>query len=273
MTRYYLHNGSQEVGPFNIEQLKSVALTEETRIWRKGFDHWTTAGEMPELSDLLREIKPPLSNKPSEKVNPQNLEHVRSTNSISNTSTGYSTTDQKPKILRVLIYALIGAVAFIGLLFYLNAKTIESINNKAQEQEKALSVEDSNRKNQELAASNLNYRNNWNDYIKATGSKYLYSESGGISGLEVMVTNKTGYMLDEVQVLIYYVKANGDNAKTETVLVYNVPALSSKSAPAPESEGGTSIRMDIQSIISKQMHFCYSTENLGNNPNDPYFCD
>jgi hypothetical protein len=271
MTQYFLHDGNQEQGPFNMEQLKSQNLKGETKIWREGLEHWTTVSKLPELSDLLSRRIPPPINKPTEVIEPE----ARPSNS--NNLNEHLGVKRKSKLFPVLIAGLVATCGIISWLVYQNfqnAKTIDTINNKVftQEFEKNEAEAESKRKNEEITALNMNYRNNWSEYIRATNSKYFYSELGGISGLEVIVTNKTEYMLDEVQVLVYYVRTNGDNFKTETVTVYNVPAGSSKSISAPDSNRGTSVSMDIKSIISKKMHFCYLTGNWGSNSNDPYFC-
>jgi len=119
---------------------------------------------------------------------------------------------------------------------------------------------------------NKKYRNNWSDFISATTNEGSYSRLGGISGLEILVTNETEYLLDEVEVQVGYVKANGEYFKTETVSVFNVPANSAKSQNAPDSDRGTSVDMTIMGITSKKMHFCYAPGNWGNNSEDPYFC-
>lgn len=278
MTQYFLHDGNQEQGPFDFEQLKLQNVKKETKIWHGGLEHWTTVGELEELKDLLIRKTPPPLNKPIEETKtPPKLEQTPPTYSNPNTFSERSVAKKKSKLFPLLITGLLIAGGIIGWLVYQNsqnAEIIDTINDKVntQEIEKDNVDEERKRINEAITAKNMNYRNNWSNYIKASNSKFLYSEIGGISELEVIVTNKTEYMVDEVEVLVNYIKANGDNFKTETVTVYNVPANSSISASAPESNRGTSVSMDIQSIVSKKMHFCYSSGNWGGNSEDPYFC-
>lgn len=276
MTQYFLHDGNQELGPFGIEQLKSQNLKEETPIWHEGLEHWTTAGKLPEIKNLLiRKIPPPFIKITEQKLPPPKEDKIPP--SKPNQYTKQLPEKNKAKLLPMLTVIGIIAAGIIVWLLYQNSKNqeiINTINDKVttQEIEKENAESERNRINQAITAKNMKYRNNWSDYIEATNGKYQYSEMGGIKELKVIVTNNTEYMLDEVEVLVHYIKKNGDYFKTETVMVYNIPAKGNKSVGAPESNRGTSVRMDIQSITSKKMHFCYSSGNWANNSEDPYFC-
>ena len=46
MRQYFLHNGNQEQGPFDLESLKLQELKKDTPIWYDGLENWTTAGEI-----------------------------------------------------------------------------------------------------------------------------------------------------------------------------------------------------------------------------------
>jgi hypothetical protein len=269
MTNYYLHDGNQEQGPFDIEQLKSHGLKKETKIWHEGLEHWTTVGELEELKDLLNRKTPPPLNKTTEetKAPPK----YSNPNSFSEPVA----VKKKSNLFPFLILILLIPGGIIGWLVYQNsqnAEIIHTIDDKVntQESDKDNAEQERQRINSANTEKNMNYRNNWSNYIGATNNRYTYSEMGGISNLEIVVTNKTEYMLDEVEVLVSYVKSNGDDFKTETVTVYNIPANSTKSASAPESNRGTSVNIDIQGIVSRKMHFCYPADN--GNPEDPYFC-
>jgi hypothetical protein len=39
MTQYFLHDGNQEQGPFDFEQLKLQNVKKETKIWHGGLEH------------------------------------------------------------------------------------------------------------------------------------------------------------------------------------------------------------------------------------------
>lgn len=61
MKKYYLHSNNETFGPFDLEELKARSVTEKTPVWFVGMEHWKTAGEIPELSNLFLPTPPPIS--------------------------------------------------------------------------------------------------------------------------------------------------------------------------------------------------------------------
>lgn len=59
MKKYYLHNGTESSGPFDIEELKAKKITKASPVWFEGMLHWKTAGEIPELNQLFIVNPPP----------------------------------------------------------------------------------------------------------------------------------------------------------------------------------------------------------------------
>ena len=59
MKKYYLHNGTESSGPFDIEELKAKKITKASPVWFEGMLHWKTAGEIPELNQLFTVNPPP----------------------------------------------------------------------------------------------------------------------------------------------------------------------------------------------------------------------
>ena len=127
--------------------------------------------------------------------------------------------------------------------------------------------------NDALTQKNRNYRNNIEDFVGATTNQYSYNEFGGISNLDIVVTNNTDYMLNDVAVNVDYIKDSGGIYKSEIVFIRNIPAHQDKTASAPESERGTSVNVNVQSISSKKMHMCYDNTFAPKAGDiDPYFC-
>ncbi len=60
MKSYFIHDGNQQLGPFSISDLKEKNIQSSTPIWTEEMSDWTTAGELPELSSIIRKIPPPL---------------------------------------------------------------------------------------------------------------------------------------------------------------------------------------------------------------------
>lgn len=60
MKKYFIHNGKESSGPFDIEELKYKNTTKSTPIWFEGLQDWKTAGEIAELNSLFKAIPPPI---------------------------------------------------------------------------------------------------------------------------------------------------------------------------------------------------------------------
>lgn len=60
MKKYYLHNGTESSGPFDIEALKIQKITKNTPVWFEGMEGWKTAGEIKELAIIFTIIPPPI---------------------------------------------------------------------------------------------------------------------------------------------------------------------------------------------------------------------
>lgn len=302
MKQFFIHNGQNEEGPFNIEQLKLQVLKKETPIWYEGLEDWTTASEIEEIKYLfIPKLTPPPLVKP---VPPKIQQQTYTSASIDNTQS----TKKKSLLVTIVIGSIVLIGSIFGLVAYQNFNNSNNYSNSSTTditrafedsadvytikpnpsqvpveatQEQVLQTQQSEVASEEAERIRINganteknkeYRNNWSNYISATNNRYSYREIGGIFELEVVVTNSTEYMIDEVEVQVGYVKENGDYFKSETVRVYNIPANSTRSQVAPDSERGKSVKMTIYGITSKKMHFCYAPGTWANNLEDPYFC-
>ena len=52
MSEYYILNGSEQQGPYTIDQLRG-RVTPQTYVWREGLADWVQAINLPELSAIL----------------------------------------------------------------------------------------------------------------------------------------------------------------------------------------------------------------------------
>ena len=59
MKKYYLHNGIESSGPFDLTELQMKQITATTPVWFSGLADWKTAGEIDELQSILKVIPPP----------------------------------------------------------------------------------------------------------------------------------------------------------------------------------------------------------------------
>lgn len=58
MKQYYLHNGTENIGPFTIEDLKEKKITKLTPVWSEDMEDWKEAQEVEELKDILIVVPP-----------------------------------------------------------------------------------------------------------------------------------------------------------------------------------------------------------------------
>jgi cytoskeletal protein RodZ len=289
MKKYYLHNGQVESGPFDFEQLKEMQLNSDTLIWYDGLSEWTKIKNIEDLKSIYIPKPPPLK--------PPVIETKEEEPIIQRPTYIKETTKSKSYKLPLIILGSLAVLGIIGWLIFQNGSQeniIKQVKEKVNQQEQAISntqseqnsrnleeqqrqqeeeqkKQEKDRINAELTQKYMGYRNNWNSYISASNNRYTYSEMGGISNLEVIVSNSTDKKIDEVQVRVDYIKTNGGTFKSETVSVSNISPNSTKSVTAPTSERGTSVKMNIESVSASAFHFCYPYGNSDNDA-DPYFC-
>lgn len=60
MKKYFYTDGTNQFGPFTIEELKTKEIKSETNVWFQGIDEWIPAGKVEELHDLFETVPPPL---------------------------------------------------------------------------------------------------------------------------------------------------------------------------------------------------------------------
>ncbi|MFM9944954.1 MAG: DUF4339 domain-containing protein [Bacteroidia bacterium] len=59
MKKYYLHNGTEQEGPFDIDELKLKNISLDSPIWYEGIENWATVGQIDELKDIFLSKTPP----------------------------------------------------------------------------------------------------------------------------------------------------------------------------------------------------------------------
>ncbi|MBP6754951.1 MAG: DUF4339 domain-containing protein [Bacteroidia bacterium] len=268
MREYFIHDGEAENGPFDIEQLKSMQINSETPIWHKGLQNWSKAVNVEELKSIIisTSTPPKFSNfaQQNTNVNPP---------SFNKTSINNST--NKKNILGNIFFLLV----IFCIIFVVGTLAISYFSLPSEAEEKLMNIKsDSINKEDERARinaqnteKNKNYRNNWNNYISVSTNQYSYYEIGGIENLQIIVTNKTEYKIDEITVNVCYEIDNGNCYKTEEITIYNIPPKSQKSESAPNSGRGKNVTLNIIGIYSDKMNFGYVPGNWANNSDDPYF--
>jgi len=169
MKAYYLHSGSEQQGPFDIEELKTKHISENTPIWFEGLPDWTSASEIDELKFLFPIKKPPPFN--ANKTTPPPIQKVQS---------GPESTQQQPIIKKghdaLIITIIILVLVIVGGGFFLANRKSAELNSEpviAEEtyQEKVLTVKEieSSKPKRFLKAGGDYDRNIWGNKLKIHG--------------------------------------------------------------------------------------------------------
>jgi hypothetical protein len=263
MKRFYLHDGKAQRGPYDIDELRQQNISPQTPVWTSTLKDWTPAEQVEELKSLFTSTAPPSRKSVQTQFRPP--------------------AHRKPWIFVLSIASII----FAAIIIFANKKNKETdqsnvdssgiaVSKKSRQQE--LDEKERQRLALENAQEIINreYRNNWGKYIIHKTNKFKVGFFGGISELEITVTNNTENLVDEVVIKIDYIKESGDLWETKDVVVNNIQPGTSKTVKAPESSRGIQIKTRITSITAKSLSFCYDTttekQKRKSNPADPWKC-
>ena len=232
--KYYLHNGQESSGPFDKEELRVQKINKDTLVWSEDWNEWKKAGEIDELKIILLSIPPPKHNLKSPQI-----------------------VSKKFNFIKYVVIA-------ISLLAFL---TIAG---------KVISEYNSNPDNPDLESDTLKMqtRNNITNLIQVTTNQFSVDGFGGISNLEVIVTNNTDYTIDQITVAIDYIKQNDGIYKTEYLTFNNIPPNQNKSLAAPDSNRGLSVKLTKTAITASELNLCYDSNipPIIGDP-DPFRCN
>ena len=232
MKKYFLHDGSQQAGPFDIEDLTAKNLTKDTPIWYDGLGEWTTVGKIEELKDLVKPTPPPFGSTmtPPPEQKPVTQQKRFTDNPKQKSSTGR----------RLLIIGGVIVLVLIGIFIY---NQIQYQQYQEDRESRINSEED----------TKANIINNITSYVTAERNEYTYSELGGISNLKISVTNSTDYVLDNVRVKVIYIKANGEVWDSKMVDFNMIDPQTKSTIKVGDTERGTSVQYEIVSIKSNAL--------------------
>jgi len=94
--------------------------------------------------------------------------------------------------------------------------------------------------------------------VSASANGYSVGTFGGISGLQVTVSNRSAYPLDMVVVEVQYIQSNKKIYKTENLYFRGIGAGSALMQEAPKSSRGVRVQYKITMISSKELGLSYS---------------
>ncbi|MBC8488919.1 MAG: DUF4339 domain-containing protein [Bacteroidetes bacterium] len=166
MKKYYLHNGTEQEGPFDIEDLKTKNLTKNTQVWYEGLSDWITADKIEELKDLFKLTSPPPFNEKKKKTPPP---LQKSKPEQTNSSTKPKKKSKVGKIIIIIVIVL--AVIIGGLAILDNLNHSGSGSGSESYYEKVMTVEEIEQSQPtKFLDADGNYNENfWGDKINVHG--------------------------------------------------------------------------------------------------------
>lgn len=171
MKNYYLHNGTEQQGPFSLEDLKSKSITKKTSIWHEGLSEWTTADKIEELKELFIEATPPpfAPKQTPPPINKPTSQEVPKKETPTNVVPKKSHVGLTVTIILATLVVIIG-----GLVAFNNINNDKSTDKKTEDntyQEKVMTVEEIEQSQPtKFLTADGNYNENfWGDKIKVHG--------------------------------------------------------------------------------------------------------
>ena len=76
MKKYFYTDGTNNFGPFTLEELREKNITRETKVWFQELGTWKPAGAVPELTDIFKLVPPPVT-KLNSNFNMENLNNQK----------------------------------------------------------------------------------------------------------------------------------------------------------------------------------------------------
>ena len=96
------------------------------------------------------------------------------------------------------------------------------------------------------------------DLVSVEGSQYKVGDLGGISHLELTVSNNSSYPLDQVEVTVNYHGPEKRIVRKETVIISDIAAGEQKMVPVPKSKRGVSVTYAVSRINSRVLGLAHS---------------
>lgn len=207
MKKYYLHDGNDQDGPFDIEELKAKKISRDTSIWFEGLEEWTTAGKVEELNFKFSSTPPPFNSKISEQPLIPRIESIR------------NNTEEQPVKRKNTTgkYILILIILAVIAIFVANQNSNAGSAYSGQTyEEKVMTVEETERSQPTaFLSADGNYNENfWGTKLKVHGT---------IKNDATVATYK-----DAVVRVTYYSKTKSELGSNEYTIYETFPPHSTK---------------------------------------------
>lgn len=166
MKKYYLHNGTEQIGPFSLEDLATKNITKDTEIWYEGLTDWTKAEKLDELEGVFKLISPPPIKK-RETSTPSPINKMSSNEKIKKT-TSWKSIFIKSAIACILIF---GGMAIYSSLQNSGSSYDESYSANSYEEQKMTVAEIERLQPTKFLSADGTYRENFlGNKLKVNGT-------------------------------------------------------------------------------------------------------
>lgn len=215
MKKYYLHNGTDQQGPFDIEDLKSKLINKDTPIWYSGLSDWTTADKIEELRDLFKTTTPPpYSTTQTPPINKQTTQ-TETKNAEKYTIEPKKKSNVGKTVAIIVVVILIVIVGGLAILENMNSGNGYGTGGDTY-QEKVMTIEEIERATP-------------TDFLSASGT-YKQNFWGNKFKVSVVITNKATVATykDAVIRITYYSKTKTELGSKEYTIYEIFPPTSTK---------------------------------------------
>ena len=210
MKKYFLHNGTEQDGPFNIEELTAKKISRDTPIWFEGLEEWTTAGKIEELNSIFSSIPPVFKKTISEAPPISKTETKR-------TEIAYQPEKKKSKIGKFILILGGIIVIYLAVVFITNQNSNSYGSGSEQTyEEKVMTVEETEKSQ---PTTFLTADGNYNESFWGTKLKV----HGLIKNTATVATYK-----DAVVRVTYYSKTKTELGSKEYTIYETFPPNSTK---------------------------------------------
>jgi len=203
MKKFYLHNGKEQEGPFDLEDLKIRNITKQTPVWFEGLEGWTTADKVDELNSLFKSHTPPPFEQPKNTPPPFEEKQAPETKTV-----------VKKSKTGLIVASVIGLIGIFILSYWIfqnmnNSGTWDGSGNPSDTyQEKVMTVEEIEKADPAkfLNASGTYNENFWGDKLKIHGN---------------VINNATVANYKDVIVEIVFFTETDTELKRERYIIYD----------------------------------------------------
>lgn len=151
-------------------------------------------------------------------------------------------------------------------------QTIDSLNNIIKQKEEKEKEQNEAKERAKKLQALINERNDVLNKV-TTDKSFDPVPLGGFRNIQVYLFNDYNYKLDQVVLKVHYIKANGIEIKSESVIAGSIPAKSRQILNAPDyTAAGTYLRVSIESVLCKEMDLCFYNTVDSISSNDPFKC-